>query len=176
VEEGITGAATGSRVTVVAMGGTVGRITQHIVDGPQFEVGRRDLLFLVPAPEAGTFRIYGLSRGQLDVDRGGDTCAGRPCWANGNGKGWRFKDRDAASDGVRQIKLSGGAAGRSKLQVKAANDETRGQLSMPTGITAALQAASSVNVQFVRSDASCFEVVVDEIRSQEPDFFKGGTK
>ncbi len=49
------------------------------------------------------------------------TCDGKPCW-RATKKGFRFTDRTAGGDGVRQVVLQAGAAGRSKMQVRAQGD------------------------------------------------------
>jgi len=48
----------------------------------------------------------------------GGTCGGKPCWRATNG-GFRYKDADAAAEGIRQVVLKSGGAGRSKIQVRA---------------------------------------------------------
>ena len=63
------------RIVVKALGGTVGTITQVVLDGPQFAVGDRDLLFLVPSDEAGAYQLFGLGQGKVPVRR--STGAGR---------------------------------------------------------------------------------------------------
>ena len=52
----------------------------------------------------------------LGVPAGG-TCDGKPCW-RATKTGFRYRDPNAASDGIRQIVLKAGAAGRSKIQVR----------------------------------------------------------
>src|SRR5262249_10269704 len=66
--------------------------------------------------------------GLLAVDRAGDTCAGRACWRTiGRLKGYLYKDKLAASDGVSRIRMRAGAAGKSLLQVNAANKDKKGR-------------------------------------------------
>jgi len=48
----------------------------------------------------------------------GGACAGHPCW-RASRTGFRYKDPDAAAEGVRQLVLKAGGAGRSKIQVRA---------------------------------------------------------
>lgn len=109
----------------------------------------------------------------LLVDRAGGTCAGKPCWKANKDTGWQYQDKGASSDGVTKMKLSGGAAGKTQIQVQAANNEKKGQLSMPTGIAAALQTSANATLQIVASDAQCFAVTVGEIKKQEADSFTG---
>jgi len=49
---------------------------------------------------------------------GGGLCAGKPCW-KASRKGFVFKSRAGTADGVQQVSLTAGAAGRSSVQVKA---------------------------------------------------------
>lgn len=74
VERVVKGTAALETVELHELGGTVGKITQAVVGGPQFSVGQRDLLFLVPS-DAGGYRTYGLSAGQLPVHH--DPASGR---------------------------------------------------------------------------------------------------
>src|SRR5205823_331505 len=48
----------------------------------------------------------------------GGTCAGKACWRASH-TGFRYKDPAAAAEGVRQVVLKAGSAGRSKIQVRA---------------------------------------------------------
>lgn len=112
--------------------------------------------------------------GELHVDRGGDTCAGAPCWksigppptAPQPGKGYRYKDAALAADGVRKLLAKGGAAGTSRALVvgKGAN--------LPDGIPAALQLAGTVTMQLRASDGACLSATLAEITAQDPLSFK----
>jgi hypothetical protein len=94
--------------------------------------------------------------GSFHVDRAGDLCAGKDCWKKlgklpPDGKGYKYKDKDLASDGALVLKMKGGSAGKSKVIFKAKNKAPN--LNIPTGIAAALAAGvpagSSAKVQFV---------------------------
>lgn len=108
----------------------------------------------------------------LAVDRAGGTCAGKPCWKAKKDTGWLYKDKETGSDGVKVMKLFGGSSGKTQIQVQAANNDKKGQLSLPTGIASTLQATTSARVQLVTSESECFDVTVDQIKKQAPDFFK----
>ena len=41
----------------------------------------------------------------------------RPCWRE-NGRGFRYVDRDGTPDGIAQLTLKSGAAGKAQIQVK----------------------------------------------------------
>jgi hypothetical protein len=116
--------------------------------------------------------------GQLEVDRAGDqNCSGGSefCWrASGGypgGKGYKYKDKDAASSGVTQIQLKGGSGGTSKILVKA-----KGPIPPLPAMAAALTSTASVTVQLRAHDApgaGCFSVTLSDIKKQDPDLFKG---
>ncbi len=48
----------------------------------------------------------------------GGTCSGKPCW-KGNAKGFQYKSKTLAPDGVAQLKLQAGAAEKAQVQLKA---------------------------------------------------------
>jgi cysteine-rich repeat protein len=98
-------------------------------------------------------------------------CAGKQCWSQ-RGLGWLYKDKAAAYDGVQQIKLKGGPAGKTQVQVKAGNNEPKGQVALPTGIAAQLTTTTNAKVQVVSTDAACFEAVVDQVKKQDTYLFK----
>jgi hypothetical protein len=74
-------------------------------------------------------------------------------WKAAGSTGYRFSDKTASSDGASNATLKSGAAGKSKLLLKAkgANLDLS---AMPLGISSAL------TVQLIRSDAAqCWEAV-----------------
>ena len=112
---------------------------------------------------------------ELHVDRAGDLCGTKPCWRpighapndpRGPGKGYRYRDTTLASDGVSSIVYRGGTAGRSQVVVVGKGS------SLPTGIPAALAAASEVTVQFRSSDGLCLSIDLDEIQAQDSTLLK----
>lgn len=54
---------------------------------------------------------------EAEVPAGG-TCGGKPCWTAQSGKGYRFKDKAGANDGIVTIKVKASANDRSVVQVK----------------------------------------------------------
>ena len=114
--------------------------------------------------------------GELIVDRAGDTCAGKACWKAIGDKGYLYKDKETMADGVKIHKLKASDSGKSLGLVKAANNSAKGQLSMPTGIAAALSSSANATVQLrASSESVCLSVTVDDIKKQESDFFKALT-
>ena len=106
----------------------------------------------------------------VDIDEtGGATCEGKPCWKEiGGGKGLLYGDKGGVADGVTQLKLMGGATGKTQIQLKAANDADN---QLPTGVASALQTTNSVKVQFT-SPAGCHEAEMVVIKKAAPDEFQ----
>ncbi len=102
------------------------------------------------------------------------SCAGKDCWKAVGSKGYLYKDRDIAADGVLLIKALGGDAGKSKILVKAKNKGSKGQLSMPTGIAAALAGSTSATVQLHGSDSpvGCYSTTLMNVIASSPSLFK----
>jgi len=98
---------------------------------------------------------------QMRVNRSGDVCAGKPCFkALGGdppgGKGWKYKDRDSASEGVLRMLLKGGSAGKAKIIVKAKGSAL--PLPTPVGEDSYLTQDANVIAQLISSDGGvCFE-------------------
>ena len=76
-----------------------------------------------------------------------------PLWEAIGTKGYGYKDANAANDGLQKVQLKGGAAGKSKILVKAKG----GNIDMP-GLP--LNDSTNVTVQVRRSDdAACWQSV-----------------
>jgi hypothetical protein len=114
----------------------------------------------------------GFLAGEFEVDRAGASCGGLPCWSAigddpPDGKGYKYKDEAGDADGVRKVLYKGGDAGKSKVILKGKGS------GLPAGLTAALQSATSVRLQFRGSDAvQCLSVDLTDLKKQEIDFFK----
>ncbi len=109
--------------------------------------------------------------GVLSVDRAGEDCDGKPCWksigaAPPAGKGYAFKDKTSASDGVHKLFIKAGTAGKSKANLKAKG------ASIPTGIAAALQSSTSATIQLRASDGVCLSHTLTEVKEATADTFK----
>jgi DNA-binding beta-propeller fold protein YncE len=59
--------------------------------------------------------------GEMTVDRAGQTCGTRPCWKPVSTLGYRYTDKNAASDGIKSIVTKGGAVGKGSVKLKGAN-------------------------------------------------------
>ena len=112
--------------------------------------------------------------GEMVVDRVQDDCGTppEPCWKALSNRGYRYNDNETAADGVQRIITEGGDAGRGKVIVSGKNNPSKGQISLPTGISAALLNNTQATVQVVTSDADCFGVTTDEVKKADGSLFK----
>jgi hypothetical protein len=83
----------------------------------------------------------------------GGTCDGKPCW-RASKTGFRYRDRSAGAEGVRQVVLKAGAAGKSKIQVRGQGPK----LALPA---LPLAQGPSVTVQLRSSGGQCWEASYD---------------
>ena len=91
------------------------------------------------------------------------TCGGRPCWKAVSTKGYAFKDKAGASDGVKSIALKGSSDAKTKVVFKASG------VSLPA---TSLPLTGSVAVQLHNSGTGlCWESVFTgtDIRSDGSD-------
>ena len=98
----------------------------------------------------------------------GAICDGKPCWKVA-GSGLMYGDKAGSEDGVSQLKLAGGAAGKAAVQLKAANNADN---RLPTGVASALQTSASAKLQFTNSEDGCQEATVTVIKKQSPTEFQ----
>ncbi len=78
------------------------------------------------------------------------TCSGAPCW-RASASGFRYKDRGAAAEGVRQLVLKAGADGRSKIQLRGQGP----RLALPSSLPLAQD--PKLTVQLRSSTGTCWE-------------------
>lgn len=87
------------------------------------------------------------------------TCIDRACWSAlgrpGNIKGYRYRDRSLANDGVQGILLAGGDEMRAKLSLKAKG----GNLTLPALTSLAL----GLTVQVSSDDGDCWEAEIGAV-------------
>jgi hypothetical protein len=157
------------------------KLIAKLIKGPA--LAQTDLGNPLDAGQGGTGTTYSLCvydvfdalAGGVTVDRAGDTCDGKPCWKpvgkapndpTGPGKGYKYKDKSLAADGVLKILYKGGDTGKSKALLVGKGP------SLPSGIASALQTSSQVALQLRSSDGLCLSIELAEIKKQEADFFK----
>jgi cysteine-rich repeat protein len=88
-----------------------------------------------------------------EVDRAGQQCAGKPCWAPKSG--YAYKDKLAASDGIGAIGYKPGPSGKGQARVAGGNNAAKGQNALPTGVVAALTGNTQPTVQLLTTDGFC---------------------
>jgi hypothetical protein len=130
-----------------------------------------------PADGATAYRVCILDAGGaevalLNVDRAGQACGPKACWTPISVKGYRYKDPDAGSDGLKKIQAKAGFAGKGKLVVQAANRANKGQTALPTGLAAALEGDASATVRVFASDGACFEATLATVQKSDGVQFK----
>jgi cysteine-rich repeat protein len=115
----------------------------------------------------------GAFAGDVTVDRTGSRCERRDCWKQVGRWSYRYSDGAYATDGVGTIKLIGGKAGRSRIEVHGRNQSRRAQLSLPA-ITEGLEHSfGGTRVQIRPSDApTCFEANLGRVMRTGPTYFK----
>jgi len=111
-----------------------------------------------------------------EVDRAGQQCAGKPCWATKGTAAYGYKDKLAAADGVTKIGYKAGASGKGKADAAGANDATKGQTALPTGVVAALTGNTRPTVQLSTSDGLCIEAMMTEVTKDEGGVYKARKK
>jgi hypothetical protein len=110
----------------------------------------------------------------LIVDRAFDVCGPKEdtCWDLVGTSGYRYKDPDARSSGVRSIVAKGGKTGGGSIKVRASNNARKNQRRMPTGVDNRLSGHNGATVQIMVDDGECFTATVGT-RKAEDDLFKG---
>ena len=114
---------------------------------------------------------------QFDLDRAGDLCGGKPCWLPiggfpPEGTGYQYRDKELSADGLQQLKFKGGAAGKSKIQIRAANNAAKGYDSLQTMLTDGLELATAATVQVHGDDLTpCQAATLTDVRRTTRDFF-----
>jgi hypothetical protein len=82
------------------------------------------------------------------------TCDGAPCWKASGTKGFQYKSKSATVDGVAQVKLTSGDAGKAKASIKM-KSKTGTYVAPPLGLT-----EPGVKAQLIIDDGGapvCFE-------------------
>lgn len=115
--------------------------------------------------------IYNASNvlaGAYTVDRGTENCEVADliaCWSPVKTTGYKYLDKHLAADGIMKMLLAGGDAGKGKIKVSGKNDDDAP--SLPTGVAALLNGASEATVQVVSSDADCFGMTLNQVKTAD---------
>ena len=140
-------------------------VSQGMLGDPIFGNSRWDVCFYDSGDRLANWLI---------IDRAFGLCGPREdtCWSLLGSSGYRFKDPDARSMGVRSIVAKGGKAGGGSIKLKAGNKAKKNQRRMPTGIDNALANDFQATIQVMVDDGECFEVTVGTLKNDE-DLYKG---
>ncbi len=97
-------------------------------------------------------------------------------WRDKSPRGWAYKDKSAAFDGIDKIKLKPGAAGRSKAQLRSKGVGTPTPL--PVAVDRLFSLDPSVTVQLINSDGVCWtsEFSAADVRKNSEKKFKAKFK
>jgi cysteine-rich repeat protein len=111
-----------------------------------------------------------------DVDRAGELCSGKPCWAAKGSNGFAYKDKLAASDGITKTSYKSGASAKGQVSAAGANNAAKGQTALPTGIVAALTGTTAPTIQYLTSDGLCIGATMTETTKDEGGEYKARKK
>lgn len=133
-------------------------------------------------PESGT-STYGVcvydDAGALvsdyEVERAGEFCAGRRCWRSISTRGFKYRDKLLEADGIDQIKVKGGDAGRGRADAKGKNDVKKGLAALPVGVAEALASTSFATIQLRIDDGVCLTAQLHTIKKQTSEQFTAMT-
>lgn len=134
-------------------------------------------------PVEGTTRValclYGdggaLIRGFV-VDQGGQPCGVTPCWSAQGTKGYRYKDKTAAADGISKIGYGAGGPGKGKADAAGANNASKGKTALPSGVVAALSGNTHPTMQFVTSNGLCLGATMTDVTRDDGFQYKARKK
>lgn len=110
--------------------------------------------------------------GEIILDRGGDSCAGVPCWKSTD-RGFVYNDVQRSADGIRQAKLFYTPDDMGMLVIRGSNNSRKGMLAQPLGITKRLEHAFDGALLQVRSSdgPACFEENLTRVIRTGPTYF-----
>lgn len=98
----------------------------------------------------------------------GALCGDLSCWSALSDKGYKYRDKAAATDGILKMKLRGGDPGKGKIVIVGKNKS----LTLPTEVAMALENQSSATVQVLTSNASCFGVTLTRVKKANGVLFR----
>ena len=103
----------------------------------------------------------------------GGTCGTAPCWSALGSSGWSYKNNAGNTDGITKLSLKSGAAGKSKLQVKASGAAL--PLPAPISGTEFFDQDTEVVVQLHSSSpANCWTSAFTTTKKNDGSQFKAG--
>jgi cysteine-rich repeat protein len=97
------------------------------------------------------------------IDRAGQMCAGKPCWAIKGTKGYAYKDAYRSAAGFSKLGYGAGGAGKGKADAAASNNVAKAPPTLPTGVVAALAGNTHPTMQIVTSDGLCVGATMNQV-------------
>jgi hypothetical protein len=101
------------------------------------------------------------------VDRATEQCAGKDCWKAKGTKGYGYKDKDNASDGIAKIGFGSGDATKGKADAQGKNNQAKGQTALPVGVVVKLTGSLTPTIQMVTSDGFCSTATMNTVKKDE---------
>jgi hypothetical protein len=112
----------------------------------------------------------------LVVAKAGQICSGKACWKAKSTKGYGYKDKLNAADGVSKIGYGAGDAGKGKADAKGKNNAAKGQSSLPDGIVIQLAGNQTPTIQMLTSDGFCVGATMTEVSKDDGVQYKAKKK
>jgi hypothetical protein len=106
-----------------------------------------------------TLCIYDSAPHLIATIPGGGTCSGKPCWT-ATKTGFKYNSKDLALDGIQQLQLTAGVAGKAKIKVTGKGEK----LVLPT---LPLTQAPTVTVQLTNTNGVCWEAAFSAPASKD---------
>lgn len=114
--------------------------------------------------------IYDDSRSLVEdfiVDRAGQVCVNTECWKAKGSKGYGYKDKASATDGISKIGYASGNPGKGRADARGKNNATKGQTSLPSGVVAWLTGDTAPTIQMITNDGFCVGATMNEVKKDD---------
>jgi hypothetical protein len=111
----------------------------------------------------------------LRVNRPQQMCGTRLCWKIAGGTSYKYSDKLLSSDGMLQLQMKSGIAGKGKVVAKGKNNAPKGLTALPTGVAAQMAGNTQARVQLMSSHGACVTGTVINVKDALSNYFKGQT-
>ena len=113
---------------------------------------------------------------RFEVARAGESCAGKPCWKAKGNRGYRYRDRGLASDGIETLGFVAGLPGRGQASAKGRNHLLKGHTALPAGVVARIHGATNATIQFSTDAGFCATATMTEVQKDDGSQYKAQKK
>ncbi len=103
----------------------------------------------------------------LFVSRAGDVCGEKPCWKKKGTKGYTYKDKFLAAEGISKIGYTSGDPLKGKADAKGKNNAAKGYTNLPTGVVAGLAGSNTATIQMLTSSGFCVTATMNEVKKDD---------